>query len=68
MIHALNVEWVGFTLKWYHVLFNDSTMLQAASNSIIIGVTSSFLATILGTMAGYALYRYQLKVLPFLRL
>ena len=62
----LNVEWVGFTLKWYHVLFNDSTMLQAASNSIIIGVTSSFLATILGTMAGYALYRYQLKVLPFL--
>lgn len=62
----LNIEWVGFTLKWYVILFNDSAMLQAASNSIIIGIMSSFFATILGTMAGYALHRYRLKVLPLL--
>lgn len=62
----LNAEWVGFTWHWYDVLFHDEQMLQAAWNSLIIGLVSSAAATLLGTMAGYAMYRYRLRLLPVL--
>ncbi|ABI59580.1 MULTISPECIES: ABC transporter permease [Nitrosomonas] len=62
----LNAEWVGFTLDWYYKLFNNQEMLLAARNSLIIAVSASLLATILGTMAGLAIHRYRIKVLPFL--
>ncbi len=62
----LNAEWVGFTLSWYKALFNNHEMLTAARNSLIIAVSASFCATILGTMAGLAIHRYKLKFLPVL--
>ncbi|MDN5752982.1 MAG: ABC transporter permease subunit [Nitrosospira sp.] len=62
----LNAEWVGFTLHWYKVLLNDEEMLTAARNSLIIAVSASVGATMLGTMAGLAIHRYKLKVLPVL--
>lgn len=31
----VNVGWVGFTLKWYKVLFHDRQLIDAAVNSII---------------------------------
>lgn len=62
----LNAEWVGFTFAWYQALFNNEEMLTAARNSLIIAVTASLLATTLGTMAGLAIHRYKLKVLPIL--
>ena len=62
----LNAEWVGFTTKWYVKLFNNDEMITAAVNSLIIGVTSSVIATVLGTLAGIALHRFKLKFLLFL--
>ena len=62
----LNAEWVGFTWHWYKVLLEDDAMLKAAGNSLFIGLTASLVSTVLGTMAGYALYRYKLKLLPVL--
>lgn len=62
----LNAEWVGFTLHWYHVLFNDEQMLAAARNSLIIALITSAVATFLGTMAGLAMYKYKLRLLPVL--
>lgn len=60
----LNAEWVGFTFKWYEVLFNDDEMLHAALNSLIIAALASGVATVLGTLAGMAIYKFRLKVLP----
>lgn len=62
----LNAEWVGFTLDWYYKLFHNQEMLLAACNSLFIAVSASLLATILGTMAGLAIHRYRIRVLPFL--
>ena len=62
----LNAEWVGFTLSWYKALFNNKEMLTAARNSLIIALSASLGATVLGTMAGLAIHRYKLKVLPVL--
>jgi len=62
----LNAEWVGFTLSWYEKLFGNEKMLKAASNSLVIGLTASAVSTVLGTMAGYAMYRYKMRLLPVL--
>ncbi|MCC6916929.1 ABC transporter permease subunit [Nitrosomonas sp.] len=62
----LNAEWVGFTLDWYYKLFRNEEMLLAARNSLIIAVSASLLATILGTMAGLAIHRFRLRFLPVL--
>jgi spermidine/putrescine transport system permease protein len=62
----LNAEWVGFTLDWYRKLFHNDEMLTAAGNSLVIALIASAASTVLGTMAGYALHRYKLKLLPIL--
>jgi len=62
----LNAQWVGFTLDWYRKLFHNEEMLGAAWNSLLIGVSASAVSTLLGTMAGYAMYRFKLRLLPVL--
>jgi spermidine/putrescine transport system permease protein len=62
----LSAEWVGFTLDWYRKLAGDDAMLAAARNSVLIALTASLIATVLGTMAGIALHRYRIRGLTFL--
>jgi spermidine/putrescine transport system permease protein len=62
----LNAEWVGFTFDWYDKLFHNQDMLLAAGNSLLIGLTASAAATVLGTMAGMAMYRYRPRLLSIL--
>jgi spermidine/putrescine transport system permease protein len=62
----LNAEWVGFTLDWYRTLAHDEQMLRAAGNSLVIGIVASGVSTVLGTMAGLAMHRYRLRLLPIL--
>jgi len=62
----LNAEWVGFTLDWYRKLFANEEMLTAAGNSLLIGLVASAISTVLGTMAGVAMHRYRMIVLPVL--
>ncbi|MDQ5847689.1 MAG: ABC transporter permease, partial [Pseudomonadota bacterium] len=59
----LNAEWVGFTLDWYRKLAGNGEMIEAAVNSLIIATVASLLATVLGTMAGFALHRHGSKLL-----
>ncbi|MGS0741941.1 ABC transporter permease [Glaciimonas sp. GG7] len=63
---TLNAEWVGFTLDWYRKLLHHDEMLSAAGNSLLIALIASAVATVLGTMAGFAMHRYKLKLLPLL--
>jgi spermidine/putrescine transport system permease protein len=62
----LNAEWVGFTLDWYERLFHNQDMLAAAGNSLVIALTASLVSTVLGTMAGVALYRYKSRLMSIL--
>lgn len=49
--------WAGFSTKWYGELFRDQEFLDAAWVTLKVGVFSSTLATVLGTMAAYVLVR-----------
>jgi len=62
----LNAEWVGFTLDWYKTLAGDEQMITAAGNSLMIGIVASVVSTALGTLAGVAMHRYRLRLLPVL--
>ena len=62
----LNAEWVGFTLDWYRKLADNNEMLLAAGNSLAIALAASLVSTVLGTLAGLAMHRYTLRLLPVL--
>ena len=47
----------GFSLRWYASFFGDAGWLDAAFNSLLIGVGSSSIALLLGTLAAYGLTR-----------
>ncbi|NGM47113.1 ABC transporter permease [Rhodobacter sp. SGA-6-6] len=47
----------GLSLRWYEAFFSDPLWLEAALNSLIIGVSSSTLALGLGTLAAYGIVR-----------
>ncbi len=62
----LNAEWVGFTTKWYAMLLEDDVMIEAAEHTLLIGGVTCLVSTVLGTMAGMAMHRYKLRLLPVL--
>jgi spermidine/putrescine transport system permease protein len=62
----LNAEWVSFTFDWYRKLFANDEMIEAAMNSLLIALSASLVSTVLGTMAGMAMHRYRLRLLPAL--
>jgi spermidine/putrescine transport system permease protein len=62
----MNAQWVGFTLDWYRKLLRNEEMLTAAWNSMLIALVASAVSTVLGTMAGYAMYRFRLRLLPIM--
>ena len=45
----------GFSLKWYSELFRDSEAITALKNSLFLAVSSSILATVLGTLAAFGI-------------
>lgn len=49
--------WAGFSTRWYGELLSNEAFLDAAWVTLKVGVFSSTLATVLGTMAAYVLVR-----------
>lgn len=41
----------GFSLKWYRELFRDGETLKAVRNTLILAVSASLIATVMGTAA-----------------
>lgn len=46
-----------FSLRWFHVLFNDSAMMRAIKNSILVSGMSAVLSTLIGLITSLALRR-----------
>ncbi|WP_286279467.1 ABC transporter permease [Naasia aerilata] len=56
-----NIAWRGFTLdNWLNVC-SEPGVCEAFGNSLLIGVTSTTIATVLGTMIALALVRYRFR-------
>ena len=49
--------WDGFSLHWYRLMLADRDLLESAANSLLIAVAATLLATAIGTLAAYALWK-----------
>jgi len=64
MVYSFNgsrlaTVWGGFSMKWYVSLLSNKQVIAAALLSFKIAVVSATFATVLGTMAGFALSRFR---------
>lgn len=46
-----SMQWHGFSMQWYHQLFQDSELWIACFHSLLLGVSASFLACALSLIA-----------------
>ncbi len=51
-------EWTGFTTQWYGALLANPAALSAAKNTLLLGVFSTVVSTVLGTLLAFGLSRY----------
>lgn len=51
--------WRGFTLEWYRAAFGNEQVLAALQNTLVLGVLSAGIATVIGTLLGYGLARHE---------
>ena len=51
----------GFSFKWYKELFSDGATLLALRNTLVLAILSSVIATIIGTLAAYGVFRMKNK-------
>jgi putrescine transport system permease protein len=50
--------WGGFSTRWYAELLNNEALISSAMVSLRVALVSAALATVLGTMAAFALQRF----------
>lgn len=54
-------KWGGFTTKWYEHLFHNEQILNALSNTLLIALFSSIIATFIGTIAAIGIQNMKKK-------
>ena len=57
----LTAAFTGFSLVWYEKLFQNSAMMEALKNSLILGVSSCALSAFIGTLGAVGLSRIHWK-------
>ncbi len=48
----------GFTLQWWRDAWNSEGMWTSLGNSVVVGLGATAIALVLGTMAAFAVQRY----------
>ncbi|HJQ26572.1 MAG TPA: extracellular solute-binding protein [Blastocatellia bacterium] len=54
--------WRGFTWQWYRLAWQDTELIAALRMSLIVGLATTVLATVIGTAAALALARYRVRL------
>lgn len=54
-------KWGGFSLKWYAEMLEDSQLMGALRTTIIVGILSALIATVIGTAAAIGIQAYRKK-------
>jgi len=52
----------GFSMEWYSSLARNSELLDAARNSLLVGLITTIVATAIGTLTALAMDRYRFKL------
>lgn len=57
----LTVSWKGFSLQWYQALFENSSLMEALGNSLILAVASCLLSAVIGTLGAVGMAKIQYR-------
>jgi spermidine/putrescine transport system permease protein len=55
--------WQGFSLNWYRAALQDSQLMEASWNSLIIAAVATVASTVIGTLCAYGLWKRSSPVL-----
>lgn len=66
IVYSLNVSkqstiWGGWTFSWYKEVFKDRSLIEALQNSIVLGILSSGLAGVIGTLGAVGMAKAAFK-------
>jgi spermidine/putrescine transport system permease protein len=53
----LGLSWGGFTLSWYTKLLENELIISAASNTLVLALSSTAISTVLGTLLAIGIQR-----------
>jgi spermidine/putrescine transport system permease protein len=54
-------HWTGFSTHWYHDLINNEEALKAFRTTLKVAIIATIVATVLGTLAAFALTRFTFR-------
>jgi spermidine/putrescine transport system permease protein len=57
----LTAQWRGFTIEWYLRLLDNTQVLTALRNSLLVAAAATVLATAIGTTAALAFHRHRFR-------
>jgi spermidine/putrescine transport system permease protein len=57
----LNVVWEGFTFEWYARVWDDTRLMRALKNSLVIATVTTALSVVIGTVGAWLLHRYRYR-------
>ena len=61
------IKWDGFTLKWYAALLENDMVRETCLRSLVIALITVVVATLLGTITAYGLFKLKFRGKQFLR-
>jgi ABC-type spermidine/putrescine transport system, permease component II len=62
----MNITFQGFTLNWYATMFQNTDLMSALLNTVIVAVSCVVLSVFIGTLAAIGMFRYKFKVKGFI--
>lgn len=57
----ISAVWGGFSTKWYQLLFQDQILFAALKNSLILALSSSLCAAVIGTLGAFGMTKLKLR-------
>lgn len=55
------LPWGGFSLHWHQAVLDDPMVAEAFANTLVVGLSTAVLSTVLGFAAAYVDYRYRFR-------
>ncbi len=59
-----NIVWRGFTLDYYVKAYNNASLFEAFTNSLVIALISTVVSTVLGALLALGLWRFRFPFKP----
>jgi spermidine/putrescine transport system permease protein len=56
-----NIVFTGFTLEWYGKLFENTRLIEALLNTLVVAAGSTVISVVIGTVGAIGLHKYRFR-------